>query len=108
MRVEELMVGNYTDNNVEIIRISAMDIMFLSESDNMHFCNGVILTDEWITDFGFKIWKHKNEITFYKDHVFIHKRKRGYVMSKRFKELKYVHELQNFFFISKGKQLIKQ
>lgn len=115
MKAEELRIGNYllkslkSGNGRKINdKIGVQDIVRIYENIGSFNYEPIPLTDQWIEDLGFKefgVYKYK---TYYKDHIFLHKRKRGYVMSKRFKEPKYVHELQNIYFVLKGKQLIKK
>ena len=119
MKVEELMVGNCLRiapmsipklqlSNDGVIEITAygLSLMF-NNPDILDQYQPIPLTDEEIEKLGFKRFGNWKSKTYYKNHIFLHKRKRGWVMSKRFKEPKYVHELQNIYFILKGKRLIR-
>lgn len=120
MKVEELMIGNYLQtipfsiprlqlSSDGVNQITAFGIYIMSSnSEALEQYQPIPLNEEWVKYLGFKEFGNHKYKTYYKDHIFLHKRKRGWVMSKRFKEPKYVHELQNIYFALKGKQLIKK
>ena len=54
MDVRELRLGNYVDNNVEIFKLEAKDLIFLLAFDNEHYANPIPLTEEWLLKFGFE------------------------------------------------------
>lgn len=61
----------------------------------------VELSPERLKDFGFrpfgKDWSQSG--------VIIHTRKRGFVISKSVPEIKFVHQLQNYFYARTGKEI---
>jgi len=114
MEVTELRIGNLTDNNVEIHAITARDILFLSSGDNMHFCNPIDITEDWLIRLGFE--KSNNNTRFYtfdKDKLSIHLKSEQYKNGRTYfnswciidKQIESVHQLQNLYFALTNKEL---
>lgn len=59
------------------------------------------LTEEWLKAFGFK--RFGND--FVRKGIFVHTRKRGYIIKKSVPMMEYVHQLQNYYYFSKGEEL---
>lgn len=112
MKVNELRVGNWTNNNVENVKLSKKDLIFLLTNDNEHFANPIPLTEEWLIKFGFEEDDddYLKSITESLDLQVNIKRNRivleGYD-GVNFLEIKpqYVHQLQNLFYYLCGEEL---
>ncbi len=111
MDVKELRVGNYVDNNVEVFKLEAKDLIFLLAFDNEHYANPIPLTEEWLLKFGGEIKQYSIGIVLdrfrfiwkeeYKYWYVIASDPGGAYMTK----IEFVHELQNFFYVMNGKEL---
>ena len=118
MNVNELRVGNYIDNNVECFQIQAKDLIFLLAFDNEHYANPIPLTDNWIKNFGFKLGRYNHEGWIELDSLCLSEDRYSegqyrlgfddseYGVGEFTIKIKYVHQLQNIYFYSTGKELI--
>jgi len=113
---EELRIGNLVKDNHNRIgfilsvkkRTVKLKLEFstLKISSNPGFkgldIEPIELNKDWLIKLGFKPFAND----WYKDGVIIHTRKRGFVINKRTPIMKTVHQLQNYYFTNKGKELI--
>ena len=117
IKPNELRIGNYYSNNVEVVKLDSKDMIHLLTDDNIHKCSPIPLTEGWLLNFGFKI----NKNNFYQLNrgskktedfkVFsISKFSTGYNTNSGIKaaydSIKTVHQLQNLYFDLTGKELI--
>ena len=100
---EELMINNYGEWNKFASMGKGIFQIQISDLNYAKFIDPVILTEEWLLDFGFK----RIEKDFYLDHFFIHSRKRGFTVRANYPIIEYVHQLQTIFFAQKGYHLEK-
>lgn len=109
----DLMIWNYIEYDNKIYYIQDISMfqgryvsnLFKSMYDSFPYFQNklikdfkpILITEKWLIDLGFKKWEIKkgNEITYSNGHLILHKRKRGWVIHKKRKEPKYIHELQN-------------
>lgn len=110
---EELRIGNYVNYEQTTHVVEALLRNFCisewkdaTESNPYHHpyshLKGIDLTDDLILRLGFK--RFGNDFSF--KGVVIHKRKRGYIINTKVPEMKYVHQLQNYFYATRGIDLI--
>lgn len=117
MKVSELRIGNYTTDNVEIKIISAEDILYLSQNDNIHSCNAIPLTEEILKKCGLTYrnggiggqdqWAGYGHWGIDKDEFYLIGTKSGQIWFQRNDKWKieYVHQLQNLYFSLTGDEL---
>lgn len=114
LTANELRIGNFVyvfDNilsQVDWIQKESVSVLY-DRQDNLS--NGAIvsygnakpipLTEEWLLSMGFK--KFCND--FSKKGIIIHTRKRGFIIKKSVPQMRYVHQLQNYFFALSGEEL---
>ena len=110
IEVRELRVGNYVSNNVEVVKLTDEDLVYLLIYDNQHKAEPIPLTEKWLIDFGFE--KHKaNGFWFMKNGICISVLGVIELISwdrQAFKlknEIKHVHQLQNLYFALTGEEL---
>ena len=115
MKVEELRVGNCLYNNGVVVRIDARSIFDIWDDKGLKNYQPILLTEEWLIKFGLN--ETKDQDLFRVNYVNYHKgsntfsycidyyfSEEGYV-ENMFKEIKYVHELQNLYFALTGSNL---
>lgn len=125
MKAEELRVGNYvntsersgwsyqicrqgiirTINNgsCNITPFKCISPIVTVKYDNIE---PIPLTEEWLLKLELKKWNSKNnELTYSNNKLIIHKRKDGYVVSRKWITINFVHQLQNFYFALTGEEL---
>ena len=101
MKPNELRIGNYVYNNLEIIKLHKKDLIYLFTSDNMHFANPIPLTEEWLLKFRFRT---EESSCFELDNIQINtSRELVWINIKRKYNIEigmpnYVHQLQNLYF----------
>lgn len=122
MNLEELKINNLLEYNGQVCRV--MSLLHPTPMKDPRYsdkplveiyvgsgvitvpledCEAIELTDKWFYNFGFyRIGKNRD---FVKNGVFIHRRKRGWVMRRSVPILKNVHTLQNLYFALKHKQV---
>lgn len=100
MKLEDLRVGNLVfNNNGELHTITEIN------SETLNKIKPIPLEKENLWVWGFKTIGYKTK-DYYKNGFFLHNRKRGLVIKKSIPPLKYLHELQNAYYIFKGYELI--
>lgn len=111
--VRDLMVGNKvrlisTKYVIQVNEIRTNDIVsHFGQSFMYSEIEEIPLDENQILALGFSKWegKNSNELTYSKGNFFLHKRKRGYVTYKREGIVRYVNELQNRYYVTRGKHL---
>jgi hypothetical protein len=109
IRINELRLNNLiTYSGTDTVRVMNISNTHLGVENNkiqkykkIKKFNPIPLTDEWLVKLGFK--RIVND--WYYRGVFVHTRKRGYVVRRSIPQVEYVHQLQNIFFVLKGKEL---
>lgn len=117
MKAQELRVGNYVQLEDKFIEI---DIESFSNKNIMdlpltEWCQPILLTEDWLLKFGFYIVNpsFSNKIYYNKIRPELEIRLSGNeynlgIESEWLKEIKYVHELQNLYFVLTGEELNKK
>ena len=111
MKLEDLRIGNYY-NSVKFKQSVKCDLTDFYElcikSDGAtddppinEVFEPIYLTEDWLLKLGFK----KFSSDFQLNNVIIHTRIRGFVINKKVPILKYVHQLQNYYFTNRGTEL---
>lgn len=107
---KELRIGNIISLGNRVAKITeiyglvtVVDIEETQDTiENYSRLEPIELNKDWLIKLGFKPFAND----WYKDGVIIHTRKRGFVINKRTPIMKTVHQLQNYYFTNKGKELI--
>lgn len=94
MKVSELRIGNWVYYNDSVLGRLTSQLSESRDFDKIKDITPIPLTETWLLNLGFKKWG-KN--TYYLKSIKIHKRKRGFVLAKRYKDILYVHHLQNLY-----------
>ena len=122
MKAQELRIGNwYLGNGDYPEQITSKDIVELSDDPLDDYYEPMPLTEEWLLNFGFEQYGHKNENNpmelRVKDIVFHiyspskdHNKKHWHTtasngFSHRELDVKHVHQLQNLYFALTGEEL---
>lgn len=111
MDVRELRVGNWTDNNVELLQITKKDLAFLLTDDNEHYANPVKITEWWLYKFGFindepySILNINGFELLYYQYKLDERNQFRFSMCDREIKIEYVHQLQNFYYYITGEEL---
>lgn len=125
MKAEELRVGNYVNTSersgwsYQICRQGIIRTINNGSCNITPFkCIGPIvtvkydniepipITEEWLLNLELKKWNSKNnELTYSNNKLIIHKRKDGYVVSRKWITIRFVHQLQNLYFAITGEEL---
>lgn len=116
MDVKELRVGNWTDNNVELLQITKKDLAFLLTADNEHYANPIELTERWLLKFGFeddsyanfskKISEYSYLVISFKDYACAQLREVVSIADHDIEcHCKYVHQLQNLYYTLTNQEL---
>lgn len=127
MKVQELRIGNYYQENGVIYKSNINDLVGLTRMENakrQSAMKGVLLTDEIISQLGFDNCERRSKFgAFYKDGWYLIKEDDVYEFipegsSLILSKVRYLHELQNIFYaltkcelslqIKIGLELIKQ
>jgi len=122
MNANELRIGNLIQKNDEICEVSSIHSdstirIFNNDKTDTFGCfvlrifNPIPLTEEWLFKFGFEK-DEENEYWFWKNCVSVSVL--GYIELLSFNrqsfktniQLKYIHQLQNFYFALTGKELV--
>ncbi len=125
--IRELRIGNiisYNDRLIEVdeLRKETKSIFANGWQDDDNLLNRVLLTDEWLLKFGFRFKRETNQIELFEytympiDHqedpynILMTLEKGKYTIFYKLKpigvlHIKYVHQLQNLFFILTGIEL---
>lgn len=117
MKINELRIGNWINNNMIPCKITGeLMVDFIENPDdslNKHF-SAIELTDQWFIDFGFKITRTYSEnregLVRMSNGIFSFDSKSSrlfFVWDLKY-EMKYVHTFQNVYFALTGKELIKK
>jgi hypothetical protein len=106
MTAQELRIGNLFDNNGIVDVITPNEIEALFESEDRIWIKPIPLTEEWLVKFEFEDkgvngFTHKVEYLFDFDKNLSHCWDGAYTDSP----CKYVHQLQNLFFVLTGQEL---
>jgi len=108
MKATELRIGNYFEYKKHIIEFAIEDFTEISNNDQFLklFLKPIKLTEQWFKDFGFKLIESSflSFATYELNGVRIDKGTYIYVLFND-KEIKYVHQLQNFYFALTSKEL---
>jgi hypothetical protein len=95
---EELRIGNHTalgrviSTDEHTARIQGLKGVHTNKYD---YIPPVALCEEELLKLGFKRWGKSK--TYTKKGLIIHHRKRGFVIRKSFRDIHYVHQLQNIY-----------
>lgn len=114
MRACELCVGNYyhhvQDGGFHVYRVHDFDSLASMSEDYEEF-NPILITEEWLVDFGFV---NTSEYKYLKgDFFFCFKtnveqiRMKGQPIKIK-NRIKYIHQLQNLYFCLIGEELVLQ
>lgn len=96
MNPNEFRLGNWVlDENENWIQIKELNL-------NSKY-KPIILEKETLWVWGFRKFGKNGD--FVKNNFFLHNRKRGLVINKKFPIVKYLHQLQNIYFYSKQEEL---
>ena len=114
-----LRIGNYIEYNGEIIKLDGSLLCCYIQNELDYPFNEVPLTEEWLLKFGFNKEYQKGYIgidVYNSDFVLTEPLKMGewqtnYTFQfetgsvRKFKEIEYVHQLQNLYFALTGEEL---
>ena len=103
MKATELRIGNYIDYTTEreiVTMQTTYEYIRLIHNGNKNF-KPIPLTEEWFYNFGFIIFNSSNE----KGIFIVNKLLNPLKYSVFGKEIKYVHELQNWYFLMTNEEL---
>lgn len=116
MKAKELRIGNLVNYDAvdigKVVGIISDEVIHIEE-DRKRFignCKPIALTEYWLLKFGFKYneptyeWYDKSGV------IFIQVNFSGFDLIAKFhnepiKEIKYVHQLQNLYFVLTGQEL---
>ena len=114
IEANQLRINNLLKNQFDatVIKVSANDILYLSEGGDPFVFEPITLTEEWLINFGFNyaqgeevyecIWSLKGFEFWQHDEGFCHDFFNG-------GDIDYVHELQNLYFaLTKTELQLKQ
>lgn len=122
MKASGLRIGNlfeelYSKNIIEVIGLTNEEITFNGEFIRKWQARPIPLTKKWLLKFGFEFNKHKNWHNFKLKDFYINYSKIDiedlvdancfYSMNGNIK-IKYVHELQNIYYVFYKKELMIQ
>ena len=105
MKANELRIGNLV---LAEVGLPFLEVHIIKAGDIVDFkkdrikCYPIELSEEWLLRVGFK----RIEKDWYYKGVFVHTRKRGFVVRRSIPIIKHVHQLQNLFYALKGEELI--
>lgn len=113
IEVRELRIGNYVGNNNRTLFVTGIlgdkiyyeSLKYFTEASNLH---PILLTEEWLTKFGFEktLLKFEGVVFLYNEWKFKVREGLVYTNIGMRSELKYVHQLQNLIFALTGKELV--
>lgn len=106
MKATELRIGNlfiekYSGQIIKVIGLNEKTITFEGKFKNEWQAEPIPLTEEWFYNFGFIIFNSSNE----KGLIVVNKLVNPLKYSIFGREIKYVHELQNWYFLLTGEEL---
>lgn len=94
---EKELKGNYTQS--EVAHLNPVEILSWQA---VH----IGLNEDWLKCLGYKRWNSRNgSVTYSKNGVILHKRKRGWIINKSTKQMDSVSDLQNYHLSKTGKKL---
>lgn len=93
MEAKELRIGNKIMRHGLVVTTDEQTFWDIKNHPEQY--EPIPITEDWMIRLGFK---RLGKDTFYLGSVKIHHRKRGFVLAKRYRDLIYVHELQNLYY----------
>ena len=110
---KELRVGNYILVDIGIPSMDLHQIKpddFVGIANEDHYVLPIEITDEWLMNFGYKLVNVLHDGTkSYEGTPYLYFKDGIVKISVHTPEIKYVHQLQNLFYVLNGKELeIKQ
>jgi hypothetical protein len=109
MEANELRIGNLLNIGEEINKLELVDFVDIYEHKTLFHYQPIPLTDEWLIKFGFEnIDTNENggDNYWYLDrNDFMLDRNLQNLQMKTGFDLKYVHQLQNLYFVLTGEEL---
>jgi hypothetical protein len=119
MKATELRIGNWVDQpNEGVAKVTSIlnNLQIRTETGYVDkYCKSIPLTEEWLLKFGFfrHHYDYANDVIYIKNvvdntefewGVYPFELGSGFIMNKS-KNLKYVHQLQNLYFVLTGQEL---
>lgn len=120
IQANELRIGNFVNDDIEkliceVKQICNETIWLFTDEDypveqntttdyyeqDFSKVSPITLTEEWLLKVGGKRFAKD----FVLHGVIIHKRKRGFIINKSIPIIEHLHQLQNFIFANRGKEL---
>jgi hypothetical protein len=106
---EELRIGNHTLLG-KVIALEPYLVVIKGDRGTYRYKYDVVpplpITEEELFKRGFKKWGKTK--TYSKKALIIHHRKRGFVIRKSFRDLHYIHQVQNVYLDLIGEPLLKE
>lgn len=113
--IRDLMIGNsvLVKETKDVIMVHEIKLNGITSHSGNHYnfidIEGIPLDENQLLSLGFSKWEGKGSSssasTYTKGDYILHKRLRGFVTSKREGIVRYVHELQNRFYVTRSKHL---
>lgn len=113
LRIGNLILYDRICMSPDIVVVDAVDKEMISGTGESHYMlpcknfSAAPITLWWLEKLGFKVFtsKAKYGTTYYKGRMFLHLRKRGWVITAKFRTVDSIHQLQNLYHSLTGQEL---